>query len=877
MTVDALSASVDLSFPGSDINSDGAVDILWRNTSTGQNIAWLMNGAAPTAGGNLLSVDPSWKLATIADFNNDGQSDLLWNDSVTGEFRAWYMDHGSPIGSGYMATMDQSWKIAASGDMNGDGKSDILWSNQASGALYVWYMQDLAPTSSTAITVMPLNWQVRGTGDFNNDGHTDLLWTDENAGNSYVWYMEGATPVSSQQISFLPPTWRLSGTGDFNDDGDSDLLWWDSATGLTYTWFMDGATPTSSQLITTLDPTWKPMVVDRGGKADLTLTSAVLPTTVNDGEAFDLGVTVYNRGSKSAAGSTVQFYVSSDETLDSGDMLLGTATVGSLRSGHSRNASLNVTYDMNTMGSGAQNILMVVDHGQEILESNETNNQLSSGFTANLPTTNTDLTVQNVVAPTSITAGQAVTINATVTNQGADSAPGSTLSVYLSQDQIFDAQTDQLITSTSVGELAAGASSQQALNFTYSPTWAKGSQFFYVVADSGNQIIETNEDNNTAIQATTVSEASTVDLVIKNPQLSSPWIIPGNALTVSAQVANLGSTAAGSNKIRFYVSDDTTLDASDHAIYGQILQGVAAGGTSSVQSYVLDPYPSQFGIGTKYVLFVADNDNTVAETNEANNMAYLMLDVRETPPQGKDLSINSRTISKTSLKYGESLTVSADVINQGSTTTTASQIGFYISNDAIWDGNDQLITSLSLESLQTYATSSNKSYTFDYLESYGSGKKYLLFVADPGNNQAEFDETNNVSSAALTVFTGLEKPDLVATNLSGSTNITPSDVLEVNYTLENIGDDIAVGPFDIYYYISDNETLEYNSDKFVTYQSGLYNVSPGVPLNLGFINSYSPQWGTGTKFLLVVVDPAQKVTESDELNNISSFQFQING
>jgi hypothetical protein len=46
-----------------DFNGDGKPDILWRNTSTGQNLVWYMNGAKeitsaylPTASGQAWTI-----------------------------------------------------------------------------------------------------------------------------------------------------------------------------------------------------------------------------------------------------------------------------------------------------------------------------------------------------------------------------------------------------------------------------------------------------------------------------------------------------------------------------------------------------------------------------------------------------------------------------------------------------------------------------------------------------------------------------------------------------------------------------------------------------------------------------------------------------
>src|SRR5438552_3680930 len=53
---------------GADFNGDGRADILWRNSSTGENYVWLMNGTTITGKGSVRTEpDQSWKVAGVGD------------------------------------------------------------------------------------------------------------------------------------------------------------------------------------------------------------------------------------------------------------------------------------------------------------------------------------------------------------------------------------------------------------------------------------------------------------------------------------------------------------------------------------------------------------------------------------------------------------------------------------------------------------------------------------------------------------------------------------------------------------------------------------------------------------------------------------------
>src|SRR5437667_5671258 len=127
--------------PLADVSGDGHSDVLWRNTLTGENYLYPMNGTQILAGeGYLRTVaDPNWTVAGIGDFDGDGRADILWSNTSTGQNYIYFMD-GTTIKptEGFIRTVaDQSWQVAGIGDFDGDGKDDILWRNSATGENYI--------------------------------------------------------------------------------------------------------------------------------------------------------------------------------------------------------------------------------------------------------------------------------------------------------------------------------------------------------------------------------------------------------------------------------------------------------------------------------------------------------------------------------------------------------------------------------------------------------------------------------------------------------------------------------------------------------------------------------------------------------------------
>ena len=114
-TISLVSANQALAIPKIDFNSDGKSDILWRNTSTGENAIWLMNGLTES-GSFIKSIpDTNWKAVGTGDFNSDGKSDILWRNTSTGENVIWLMNGLTESGSFIKSIPDTNWKAVGTG------------------------------------------------------------------------------------------------------------------------------------------------------------------------------------------------------------------------------------------------------------------------------------------------------------------------------------------------------------------------------------------------------------------------------------------------------------------------------------------------------------------------------------------------------------------------------------------------------------------------------------------------------------------------------------------------------------------------------------------------------------------------------------------
>ena len=257
-----------------DANGDGRGDVTWRNSVTGSNYQWQMNGMALSGQGYLPTVPTNWSIAALADFNGDGKGDVLWRDS-SGLTYAWFMNGLAIASQGYLPSVPLPWAVAGMGDANADGKADVVWRNAATGDNYIWIMNGLSVSSQAYLPNVPgPDWEMVAVADFTGDRKADVLWRNKATGQVYLWQLDGLV-VAAQ--GYLPtvsdPDWEVVGAPDADGDGKADVLWRNKTSGLMYLWLMNGLTVASQGYLPSVtDAGWKVVSVgdyDSDGRGDV--------------------------------------------------------------------------------------------------------------------------------------------------------------------------------------------------------------------------------------------------------------------------------------------------------------------------------------------------------------------------------------------------------------------------------------------------------------------------------------------------------------------------------------------------------------------------------------------------------------------------------
>ncbi|MEQ8383880.1 MAG: CARDB domain-containing protein, partial [Coleofasciculus sp. A1-SPW-01] len=324
----------------------------------------------------------------------------------------------------------------------------------------------------------------------------------------------------------------------------------------------------------------------------------ITPQSLDAGDSFDIDFDITNTGS-SAGAFDVSFYLSSNNYISTMDHLLYSGTINGLagNSTGSFTTSLNLPGVNHSFwnGDGTYYIGMEVDSGSDVTEVNETNNS-NFGFLFDYD----DVVINNTqladlsgsdfdITPQSLDAGDSFDIDFDITNTGS-SAGAFDVSFYLSSDNTIST-TDHLLDSTTINGLAGNSTGSfiTSLNLpdvNHSFWNGDGTYYIGMLVDSGADVTETNENNNSNVgflfdyDDVVINNTQLADLSGSDFDVTSEPLDAGDSFDIDFDITNTGSSA-GAFDVSFYLSSNNTISTVDHLLGSATINGLAGNSTGS--------------------------------------------------------------------------------------------------------------------------------------------------------------------------------------------------------------------------------------------------------------------------------------------------------
>ncbi|WP_315651497.1 CARDB domain-containing protein, partial [Limnospira sp. PMC 1254.20] len=369
-----------------------------------------------------------------------------------------------------------------------------------------------------------------------------------------------------------------------------------------------------------------------------------------------------------------------------------------------------------------------------------------------------DLVVSSITVPDFVGYGQTLEISWTILNQGTGTASADYSwrwydHLYLSND---GTTLNTFITSVNAPTaLAPGETYTLTQTITVPTNLGTGAKYFVVVADYGNGVAESNENNNRRSKAVTIGAADLIMGGIVAPTNAAG----GQTIDLSWTVTNQGTdaTTASGWYDRVYLSSDTNV-SSDYVLLVNHWTGestpLAAGAAYTVNRTVTLPTTVA---GNQYFIFVTDHFNNQPETNSLNNKVTQAIALN-----APDLVLTTAS-APASAVLGETVTLSWTVDNAGAHPAPANWYDrVYLSIDNSLDTiQDVLIYNYYAGAHSPLAAGEGYTVSVDVKlpEFAATGTAYLIFVTDGSGAQGETKTSNNTFVRSIT----LSAPDLTVT------------------------------------------------------------------------------------------------------------------
>lgn len=267
-----------------DFNGDGIADIVFRNTTTGDNLVWLMSASGAITGAYSLPrvSDSAWRILAVSDVNGDHRPDLVWSHarSTSSSTFVWLMDGPTIIGTtSIWAWIDPfiEFSVQAIADFNGDGYADFLartirsetadplWNSPTRLLLTANSVANGLGSALRSVVlpdVLDPGWTMELAADFNGDEHADPVWRHRPTGEHLVWIVD---LTSGQVVSSLvlpragAGAWMLMQAADLDGNGSTDLLWRNPSNGALQLQYLSGVNVQRTVSLPTTGVAWNPV------------------------------------------------------------------------------------------------------------------------------------------------------------------------------------------------------------------------------------------------------------------------------------------------------------------------------------------------------------------------------------------------------------------------------------------------------------------------------------------------------------------------------------------------------------------------------------------------------------------------------------------
>lgn len=607
------------------------------------------------------------------------------------------------------------------------------------------------------------------------------------------------------------------------------------------------------------------------------------------GDTITVNYTITNNGDETMTTNTTSaLYLSTNQTYGSSDVLI-TGSVYALTTNLSPNQSINLspTVTLPSVSDGQYYIISYPDLPNLITESDNNNNTDAYAIQIGEVVQNgPNLDVKRVrsVPDDGLVPGQEVELEIKIENEGNEDSSSFDVLVYLDIDDDGNPDSNEFMGEFSFSALDADEEETIFEDFNLPANIpSTGTYDLIVLADSNNDINETNENDNDKTERVTivlVNNDAENDVVVLNQTVSSTNVIAGQNIDVTVDHVYLGNNTRDdlpSISLGYYLSTDCNLSIDDILLDDE---------TSSIgiDKPVQDEddtltIPQGTLTGTYYILFVADNEYDIDEGNfEDNNVECIEIIVtNNTTPVGDITVIDGYCLPENIVSNSETYLLTNIGYSGGQIDANSYKVHYYFSTDCVLSDNDIFLDDDNA-GLGSDNTISTETSAIVLPANLPVGTYYILILADAENELLETNENNNISCVEFNIVsTDTNYQDVTLSNpYVASTEANIGDAVPIsiyqNYTGYQTEDEID--GIAVHYYLSTDCELSSDDHYFDDDNSFIGNDDSSDKES--YTMTIPDGISAGQYYVLFVADATNNVTEINEDNNVTCIPITIN-
>jgi trimeric autotransporter adhesin len=338
------------------------------------------------------------------------------------------------------------------------------------------------------------------------------------------------------------------------------------------------------------------------------------PAAAIPGATIKVTTSVRNTGLGVAAASSLNVYLSADDTITTSDTLLGTVSIDALSGGTTSPAVTTSVQVPPGTAPGIYRIGAIVDPAETLAESDDGDNTKSATFRVIQP----DLLVTALSSPLRAKTNRPLVIANTVRNGGTAGAGPIRVSFYMAQgDSTPGAGT--VVGFRTLTSLAPLANSSAKTAIMVPAGFAAGNYSLSARVDAVGAVSESDEANNG------LTAADQVAVSLHRPELTMTVLRGpargkiGRKISIVNAVRNAGPAPSGAFRIRFYLSPSDATPGAGTMIGVRLLSSLAVNTNVSATTTLTIPDDAGLAEGPHYLSAVADADGQQIEMDDTNN------------------------------------------------------------------------------------------------------------------------------------------------------------------------------------------------------------------------------------------------------------------